>query len=271
MAFAQTLREGGWEGRILLISRDNFLPYDKTRLSETANLSVENMRLKDAEWYQHMKIDLKLNTNVTKLQMSRRRLYVEGSSEPIKYSKLFIGTGSRGKRPSPKLVPGVDLKNVHNIECIHTAQSAYDSCKGKTVVIEGSGFVAMELVTTLKDYAKKCYIITRQKRPFQAVLGETVGRALQRLITNHVPTLEFYGFDEIRQIIGNGQGEVKSVVTLKKRNIQCDVVVYAIGSVPNSELFTEDKRTLVSKSSHIVVNEVSLLKNTFVFSGCLNL
>lgn len=259
VAFAQTLREGHWEGKILLISKDNFLPYDKTRLSETVNLSVENMRLKDAEWYEHMDIELKLDTTVTRLDMGKRKLYVNDDLTPIVYSKLFIGTGSRGKLPSSRLVPGVDLKNIFTISSISEAQEVYDTCKGKTVVIEGSGFVAMELVSTLKNYAKMCYIITRQKRPYQTVLGETVGRALQRLVMNHVPHLEFYCFDEIRKIVGNSSGEVKSVKTLKKKEIPCDVVVYAIGSVPNSELFAEDKRALVSKSGHIVVTEVSHL------------
>lgn len=268
VAFAQTLREGHWEGRILLISKDNFLPYDKTRLSETVNLSVENMRLKDADWYQHMNIELKLNTTVMKLDMSKRKVYIRGTPVPIVYSKLFIGTGSRGKLPSSRLVPGVNMKNIFTISSISEAQNVYDICKGKTVVIEGGGFVAMELVSTLKNYAKMCYIITRQKRPFQTVLGETVGRSLQRHVMSHVPHLDFFTFDEIRKINGSDNGEVRSVRTLKKREIPCDVVVYAIGSVPNSELFAEDKRALVSKSGHIVVTEVNKIEY-FIAIDCI--
>jgi len=158
--------------------------------------------------------------------------------------------------PSSRLVPGIGLKNIYTISDIHEAQRVYDVSKGKTVVIEGSGFIAMELVSTMKNHAKMSYIVTRQKRPFQTVLGETIGKALQRHILNDVSNVEFFTFDEIRSITGNDKGEVKMVKTLKKREINCDVVVYAIGSIPNSELFAADKRALVSKSGHIVVTEV---------------
>lgn len=261
VAFAQTLREGHWEGRIILLSTEKQIPYDKTRLSETVHLQAKEMKLKDEEWFEQMSIDLRLNTVVTKINMSRRRIFFANNLAPVIYSKLFIGTGSRGKLPSARLVPGVDLENVFTISNINEAQKVYKESKGKTVVIEGSGFVAMELVSTMKGHAKMCYIVTRQKRPFQTVLGETVGKVLQQHIVKQIPNLEFYTFDEIRQIIGTGK--VTKVKTLKGKVIQCDVVVYAIGSVPNSELFAEDKRALIAKSGHIVVNEVSNNIGTF--------
>ncbi|CAL8118627.1 unnamed protein product [Orchesella dallaii] len=267
VAFAQSLREGRWEGRIVLISKDNFLPYDKTRLSETVNLSAENLKLKDADWFQHLGIELRLNTAVHRVDMTKRKLYVETTRVPVPYTKLFIGTGSRGRLPTTRLVPGINLKNIYTISDIHEAQRVYDVSKGKTVVIEGSGFIAMELVSTMKNYAKMSYIVTRQKRPFQTVLGETIGKALQRHIMKNVSNVEFFTFDEIRSITGNEKGEVKMVKTLKKREINCDVVVYAIGSVPNSELFSADKRALVSKSGHIVVTEFCETNVTDVYAG----
>jgi pyruvate/2-oxoglutarate dehydrogenase complex dihydrolipoamide dehydrogenase (E3) component len=106
---------------------------------------------------------------------------------------------------------------------------------GKNVVIMGSGFIGMELLGPLNIIAKSVTVVQRSSRPYGIVLGETVGRLVQSTCERRYKKVSFVSCDEIKQAIGNDMNEVTKVVTLKKREIDCDLLIFAIGGVPNTE------------------------------------
>jgi pyruvate/2-oxoglutarate dehydrogenase complex dihydrolipoamide dehydrogenase (E3) component len=142
--------------------------------------------------------------------------------------------------------------------------------EGKSVVIMGTGFIAMELISSLHSHCKDITVLGRSKRPYGAVLGETVGRIIEQKVTEKWKNITIYGCEEIKRIKGDDHGKVRKVVTTKKREISCDVVIYAIGAVPNTEFLLPpieegDLTTAIPKlplnalsSGHIPTNEVGL-------------
>jgi hypothetical protein len=49
--FAKTLREHFFEGRIIMISKDSYLPYDRPKLSKVPGISWEDCKLRKDEWF----------------------------------------------------------------------------------------------------------------------------------------------------------------------------------------------------------------------------
>lgn len=47
----ETLRQEGFDGRVILITKDNHLPYDRTKLSKALNSEPNNIALRSQQFY----------------------------------------------------------------------------------------------------------------------------------------------------------------------------------------------------------------------------
>jgi NADPH-dependent 2,4-dienoyl-CoA reductase/sulfur reductase-like enzyme len=75
------------------------------------------------------------------------------------------------------------------------------------------------------------------------VLGDTIGRLIQQwIIQKYGKKITFIPCDALKQIYGNKNKEVTSVLTLKKRKINCDLVVFAMGGAPSTDYILPYRR-----------------------------
>jgi apoptosis-inducing factor 3 len=64
---AETLRVAGYQGRIVMVTRDDRLPYDRTTLSKNyllGKLKADQILMRSAEFYQQHAIELRLDCPV---------------------------------------------------------------------------------------------------------------------------------------------------------------------------------------------------------------
>lgn len=48
---AETLRQEGFTGRVIIVTKDEHLPYDRTKLSKAMNLEAKLLSLRSNEYY----------------------------------------------------------------------------------------------------------------------------------------------------------------------------------------------------------------------------
>ena len=48
---AETLRQEGFTGRVIIVTKDEYLPYDRTKLSKAMNLEAKLLSLRSNEYY----------------------------------------------------------------------------------------------------------------------------------------------------------------------------------------------------------------------------
>lgn len=48
---AEKLRQEGFDGRLIMITKENYLPYDRTKLSKALNADVNSILLRSQEFY----------------------------------------------------------------------------------------------------------------------------------------------------------------------------------------------------------------------------
>lgn len=162
-----------------------------------------------------------------------------------------------------------DVKNIISLYDLRDSARIKRKAVGKNVIIMGSGFIAMELLQPLNSIAKSIKVIQRSRRPYGLILGDTIGRLVQQMCAKRYSKVEFVGCDEVKKVIGNNTKEISSVITLKKRELKCELLIYAIGGVPNTEFlqfypkFSESKKYMLPNTSlgmhssgFIPVNEV---------------
>uniref|UniRef100_A0A8C2ZKP5 Apoptosis inducing factor mitochondria associated 5 n=1 Tax=Cyclopterus lumpus TaxID=8103 RepID=A0A8C2ZKP5_CYCLU len=109
---AETLRQEGFGGRILLVTRDDLLPYDKTRLSKVMNVENDSILLRRMEFFHQHDIEVWLRKEALSVDTDRKTVTFDDGSVQ-RYDQLLISTGCRAKGLD---VPGMKLDNVRMLE-----------------------------------------------------------------------------------------------------------------------------------------------------------
>src|SRR5262245_4942487 len=105
---AATLREEGFDGRVVLLGAEPQLPYDRPPLSKAylrGGTPFEKTLLRPAEFYREKDIELRLSTTVTGVDAEKRRLELAGG-ERLEFDSVLIVTGGP-HRGCPSPGPGV--------------------------------------------------------------------------------------------------------------------------------------------------------------------
>jgi hypothetical protein len=106
---AQTLREEGFDGPIVLFGEENQHPYERPPLSKGYLLGKEEREtvyVHPPQWYIKHDIDLRLGATVTAIDPAGHEVTLADGSR-IGYAKLLLTTGSSPRRLP---VPGADLE-----------------------------------------------------------------------------------------------------------------------------------------------------------------
>ena len=109
----ETLREEGFDGRVVLLGAEPERPYERPPLSKDY-LRGEAERgsvylQEDAGWYDEHDVELRTSTHVESLDVGARAVVLAGG-ERIDYDALLLATGAEPRRPP---IPGTDLDGVH--------------------------------------------------------------------------------------------------------------------------------------------------------------
>uniref|UniRef100_A0A3Q3MUD2 Apoptosis inducing factor mitochondria associated 5 n=1 Tax=Mastacembelus armatus TaxID=205130 RepID=A0A3Q3MUD2_9TELE len=105
---AETLRQENFRGRIIMATRDDLLPYDKTRLSKVMNVESDSILLRRMEFFHQYDIEVWLRKEALSVDTDRKMVTFDDGSVQS-YDQLLISTGCRAKGLD---VPGMKLDNV---------------------------------------------------------------------------------------------------------------------------------------------------------------
>lgn len=176
------------------------------------------------------------------------------------YDAVFLGFGAN--LSSKMNIPGEDLNGVIGGNELLESNNHPDYI-GKTVVISGSGNVAMDVSRTIKrKNAKKVYVIYRRSE--KEAPAEAKDEGIEFLFQNNI--LGIYGDKKVEKIevikteLVKKEGDDRlSPVNIEGSNyyLSCDYVVMAIGSHPEESIVNSlglelDKRgrILIDKDGH---------------------
>ncbi|NXE52081.1 AIFM3 factor, partial [Casuarius casuarius] len=138
---AETLRQEGFTGRIIMATKDKHGPYDKAKLSKKMNLKAEDFYLRTSEFLDARGIELWTEREAVSVDFQRQKVcFVNGSSQ--KYNHLLIATGSH---PIPLEVPGADLQNICLLQTPEDSNKILELATGKNLVIVGASFIGIRL------------------------------------------------------------------------------------------------------------------------------
>ena len=217
---AESLRASGYDGPVSIIGEESHPPYNRPPLSKEA--------LKDgidvSELYFRQKASIAdvtwlLNSTVVSAT-AESVVLADGSS--MNYDGLVIATGIRSRHlPVPGPAPLV-LRTAADATALRGKLSA-----GASLLIVGAGFIGCEVAATARALGCEVTVTAFDDEPMQRPLGHQLGAAMRR--HHEERGVQFDLGVGVEQFTDTG------VVLSDGRELSADVVMEAVGSVPNTE------------------------------------
>eukprot|EP01122_Echinamoeba_exundans_P000124 TRINITY_DN10108_c0_g1_i1.p1 TRINITY_DN10108_c0_g1~~TRINITY_DN10108_c0_g1_i1.p1 ORF type:complete len:593 (+),score=197.79 TRINITY_DN10108_c0_g1_i1:1858-3636(+) len=256
---AQTLRELNFKGRVVVISKEEFLPYDRPKLSKAMNAQIDKILLRPREFYEKWNIEFLLKTEVTELDADAKTLkFANGNA--MSFDACLVATGG-----APRTLPvaGFKSSNVHVLRDIGEAHTILDATKGKHVLVVGSSFIGMETAASVVTNAASVTVIGMEKVAFERVLGTEVGSAIQKLhesknikfIMEAVVTEMKTADDKVTSVVVQIGGLAPGTEAKEFKELNCDVVVVGAGVVPATNFIKPGKSIKIDERERSIYTD----------------
>lgn len=232
----QTLRQEGFDGRIVLVGAERHLPYErpplsKTYLTDKGGYNSEKS-LEDQQWYDDQQIELRSGTRVSSVLRVEHRVVFDDQTT-LGYDKLLIATGSN---PRKLKIPGADLAGVYYLRTVEDSEALGAALESTpNVVVVGAGWIGLETASVARAKGCKVTVIEPNDVPLQMSMGTRMGEYFADLHRSHGVEFQLG-----RGVVGfQGTDKVTSVATDDGTEFPADVVIAGVGVTPEVGLFEE--------------------------------
>jgi 3-phenylpropionate/trans-cinnamate dioxygenase ferredoxin reductase component len=229
---AQTLREDGFDGDVVLLGEEPERPYERPPLSKGLLLGTaerETVFVHEPNWYAEHNVDLRTGIGVAAIDRAARQVEL-ADGQRVGYDALLLATGST---PRPLDVPGAYLDGVLKLRTLTDSDRiAAALVSGAKLVMVGGGWIGLEVAAAARQRGCSVTVLERSELPLLRVLGPDIAQVFADLHRDHGVTFRFgAGVREFQ-----GDGRVSSVVLQDGSQLPADAVVVGVGVHPNVAL-----------------------------------
>lgn len=229
---APSLRQEGWEGRILVIGDEPFLPYHRPPLSKeflAGKKGIDEVLIRQPAIYDKTGIHFNLGVRVEAIDRDRKRLTLD-NGETLPYDKLALTLGSRVRKIP---LPGSDLPGVFYLRTIADVEQIKGFVgSGKKAVIVGGGYIGLETAAVLRQLGMQVTVLEMLPRVLQRVTAPELSAFYTRVHAEEGVAIKT---ERAVQAL-EGEKQVEAVLCEGGERFAADLVIIGAGIVPNVEL-----------------------------------
>lgn len=229
---AETLRDAGFDGRLVLIGEEPERPYERPPLtkdylrgeSERAKVYVHN-----EDFYAAHQIDLRTSCRVAAIDSRSGEVVLDGN-ERLPYDRLLLTVGAEPRRIQ---VPGADLPGVGYLRTLADADGLAARLEaGGHVVVIGAGWIGAEAAASARQKGLEVTLVEQAAVPLERVLGAELGAFYRDVHVDH--GVRYMGGAGVSAF--EGAGRVERVRLADGSAVACDFVLVGVGVAPRTEL-----------------------------------
>src|SRR5579863_10604598 len=196
---AATLREEGFPGPVVLISREPGVPFGRPPLSKTYLRSEEDLDgwyVRPTGWYVDHGVECRYET-VAAVDPAAHTVTLD-SGEELGYHKVLIATGGRNRRLG---TPGSGLPGIHYLRTLAECDAIkQEAVPGRHAVVIGMGFIGCEVAASLTQLGVRVTTVFPGQNPLDRVLGTQVGAVIGAI--HRAKGVELLAGDQVASLQG---------------------------------------------------------------------
>ncbi|MGL1862336.1 MAG: FAD-dependent oxidoreductase [Pseudodesulfovibrio sp.] len=227
------IRKIDTENEILVIGAENTPAYGRPLISYllAGKIGPERLALRPQEFYEKSNVSLKLGTMVTGIDTKAKTVTTD-KGETISFENLLVATGGSPFTPP---IPGAEGTDVYNFTNLAHAQTLISKAKEiKRAVVIGGGLIGLKAGESLFDRGVDVTILELSPRILSLAFDENAAALAGGRLAE--VGLNVRCGVTAKEIQRDGDGNLKGVHLTDGDFLQTDVVVIAIGVVPNYSL-----------------------------------
>ena len=218
---AQTLREEGFEGSVVLLGEESVRPYERPPLSKDylqGNAGLDKVFVHDENYYDDHEIELRLSSPVQSLD-TKNQSVVLVSGERLDYDSVLLATGATPRRLE---VPGSELEGLCYLRNLDDADRLRVAIgEANRIVVIGGGWIGCEVAVSARQMGAEVALVESAQLPLERVLGPELGSFYRDLHAEHGVELHFgTGVASLR-----GAGRVEELCLVDGTTLSGDVFV----------------------------------------------
>ena len=233
---AEILRKAGYAGGIVVVGDERHLPYNRPPLSKEAlshqapagGIDLQTLTFRrrasvdDVDWI--------LGSPVVSTDLAGHTVCL-ADGQVLSMSGLVVASGIR---PRHLPIPGPAEGRFH-LRTVDDALALREHLHpGSRLLILGSGFIGCEVAATARMLGCEVDVVALDAQPMIRPLGEDLGAAMRRHHQAH--GVRFHLGRTITDFLGDDR--VTGALLDDGTEVATDLVLEAIGSVPNTEWLT---------------------------------
>jgi len=195
--------------------------------------NFEKMMCREDEFWE--KNDVQALTGRTALSLNLADKYVAlDKGDRVNFEKLLIATG--GKPFVPK-IEGADKEGVYTFTTLSDAESLAAKIEtAKSAVVVGGGLIGVSVTEALVKRGLKVTMVELKDTILSLILDPTASEMVGNVISNEGVTI--ITGQSVQRVVGKPEADdvVGGVVLTNGEQVQCDLVIIAIGVIPRMEL-----------------------------------
>lgn len=171
---------------------------------------------------------------VTKVDSKAKTVALD-SGKTLEFDKLVFATGSKSNKFG---WPGQDLQGVQGLYSLQDLSLLEGNSRGaKNAVIVGGGLIGIELAEMLHIRGIHVTFLVREESYWNNVLPKEESALINEII--RAENIDLKLKTNLKEIVDDGTGWVRSVITEFDEEIPCDIVGLTAGVSPNKKLAEE--------------------------------
>jgi len=255
-----TLRREGFTQRLVLISDESMLPYQRPPLSKkflSGEMAAERLLFRHRGFYDEHAVELKLGARATRIEAAARRVLLSNGEE-FAYDRLLLCTGALPRRMT---CPGSDLAGVNYLRNVDDAAAISAGLKpGARLIIVGGGYIGLEIAATARGMGCAVSVLEMADR----VMNRVVASSVSEYFEHEHRTQGVKIICNTRVVRFEGSGRVERVVCADGSMHPADLLVVGIGAIANTQLAADAG---LECDNGIVVDETCRTSDPAIFAA----
>ncbi|MGH9969146.1 MAG: FAD-dependent oxidoreductase [Pyrinomonadaceae bacterium] len=245
---AQTLREDGFTGRLVLITREDHLPYDRPNLSKEylqGKAEPEWLPLRPDDFFAEHDIEVIRGKEIERIDAAKKTVnFADGGS--LLCDAVLVATGGE-----PRKLPfqSEAQENVFLLRSYADADALVAAAeKGKRAIVIGGSFIGMEVASSLTARGCEVTVVAPDDVPFQKILGAKIGKLFQDVHEENGVKFRLGA-----SVAGfTGAKKVTAVMLQNGDRLEADLVVVGVGVKPATDFL---KGITLQQDGGVIVDE----------------